>query len=305
MLSFGVTAVGIPVEAAAWRDTARRYESAGFDTFWVPDHIGNVDPFAALVAAASATERLRVGTYVLNVEFWNPLLLARTAATTHLLSGGRLVLGLGAGHNEAEFVQAGLRYPTAGSRVARLAATVEVLPRLLAGGTVDDDRLGLAGAATELPPTEPALLVGGNGDRVLDLAGRRADMVGITGFTSGTGRVHTNLTHWGWDGLDDRLGRARAAGRSVGRSAGRTVVADILVQRAAVTDDPRAALADFLDLGLPETMLDSPFLLVGTEDELVAKLRRLEDAGVNGVTVFARDADAMGPVIARYRGDRA
>jgi probable F420-dependent oxidoreductase len=300
VLSFGVSAVGIPLDdgGAGWADAARRYEAAGFDTWWAPDHIGHADPFAGLVAAASATERLRVGTYVLNVEFWNPLLLARTAATVHLLSGGRLVLGLGAGHNEAEFVQAGLRYPPPRERVDRLSATVEVLPRLMAGETVDDERLGLAGAATGLPPARPELLVGGNGNRVLDLAGRRAGMAGIVGFTSGTTAVHTNLSHWGWDGLADRLGRVRAA--AAGRPA--PPVADVLVQRAAVTDDPQAALADFLEAGLPPEMLDSPFLLVGPEDELVAKLRRLEDAGVGGVTVFAPDADAFAPVIATYRG---
>jgi probable F420-dependent oxidoreductase len=292
VISFGVTAAALAADdtARAWADAARRFEAAGYATFWVPDHVGMPDPFAALVAAASATSRLRVGTYVLNVEFWNPLLLARTAATTHLLSGGRLVLGLGAGHNRAEFVQAGLRYPPAGERVDRLTAFAETVPRLMAGETVDDDRLGLVGAATGLPPARPTLLVGGNGDRVLDLAGRRADMVGITGFTSGTGRVHTDLSHWGWDGLADRLGRAQAP------------AADVLVQRAAVTDDPKAALADFVEAGMSEDMFDSPFLLVGTEDELVAKLVRLEESGVDGVTVFAHDADGFAPVIARYRG---
>jgi probable F420-dependent oxidoreductase len=294
-LSFGVTAAVFSTDetAKAWADAARRFEAAGYDTFWAPDHVGMVDPFTALVAAATSTSRLRVGTYVVNVEFWNPLLLARTAATTHLVTGGRLVLGLGAGHNEEEFVQAGLRYPPPRERVDRLVAFAETVPRLIAGETVDDERLGLVGAATGLPPAGPTLLVGGNGDRVLDLAGRRADMVGIVGFTSGTGRVHTNLSHWGWDGLADRLGRARRSGRAL--------AADVLVQRSAVTDDPREALADFVEMGLSEDMFDSPFLLVGTEDELVAKLARLEDAGVDGVTVFAHDADGFAPVIARYR----
>ena len=289
-LTFGVTAA-----ALADDDAARRFEAAGYDTFWAPDHVGMPDPFAALVAAASATSRMRVGTYVLNVEFWNPLLLARTAATTNLLSGGRLVLGLGAGHNEAEFVQGGLRYPPPRERIDRLTAFVDTVPRLMAGETVDDERLGLVGAATGLPPARPTLLVGGNGDRVLHLAGRAADMVGIVGFTSGTGRVHTNLSHWGWEGLTDRIGRAGASGVPGGPAA------DVLVQRTAVTDDPGAALADFADAGLSEEMFDSPFLLVGTEDELVAKLVRLEEAGVGGVTVFAHDADGFAPVIARYR----
>jgi probable F420-dependent oxidoreductase len=296
-LTFGVTALYLAPDgpSAAWIAAARRFEAAGFDTFWVPDHVGMVDPFTALVAAASATERMRIGTYVLNVELWNPLLLARTAATTHLLSGERLVLGLGAGHNRAEFVQAGLRYPPPGARIDRLAAFVDVVPRLMAGETVDDERLGLAGAATGLPPARPRLLVGGNGDRVLGIAGRSADIVGIVGFTSGTEAVHTNLSHWGWDGLADRLGRARAA------AGGRPVQADVLVQRAAVTDDPQAALADFVDAGLTEDMFGSPFLLVGTEDEIVAKLVRLDEAGIGGVTVFGRDADGFAPVIARYR----
>jgi probable F420-dependent oxidoreductase len=298
-LSFGVSALALPADGSgpAWADCARRLESAGFDTLWAPDHISMPDPFVALVAAASATERMRVGTYVLNVELWNPLLLARAAATTQVLSGGRLVLGLGAGHNEAEFVQAGLRYPPPGERIDRLTAFADVVPRLMAGETVDDDRLGLDGAATGLPPARPTVLVGGNGDRVLDLAGRRADVVGIVGFTSGTKAVHTNLSHWGWEGMADRLERARASAAGAGRS----LVADVLVQRAVVTDDPRAALADFFDAGLTEDMLDSPFLLVGTEDELVAKLRRVEDAGIDGVTVFAHDADGFAPVVARYR----
>jgi alkanesulfonate monooxygenase SsuD/methylene tetrahydromethanopterin reductase-like flavin-dependent oxidoreductase (luciferase family) len=194
-------------------------------------------------------------------------------------------------------VQAGLRYPPPGERVDRLAAFAETVPRLMAGETVDDDRLGLAGAATELPPARPTLLVGGNGDRVLDVAGRRADMVGIVGFTSGAARVHTDLSHWRWDGLADRLGRAQAAAGDTGRPLG----ADVLVQRATITDDPAKALADFGEAGVSEDMFDSPFLLVGTEDELVAKLARLEDAGVGGVTVFAHDADGFAPVIARYR----
>jgi len=301
MLRFGVTGLaldpGRPDGGRIWTDRVRGFEEAGFDVFWVPDHVGLVDPFTGLVAAACATERLRVGTYVLNVEFWNPLLLARTVATAALVTGGRLVVGLGAGHNRAEFEQAGLRYPSAGERIDRLAATLAVLPRLLAGETVDDERLGLAGAATGLPPVRVPLLVGGNGDRVLGLAGRHADMVGLTGFTAGTGRTHNDLSHWGWDGLVDRLGHARAAAADVGRP----LVADVLVQRVAVTDDPRAALADVIDDGLDDHQLDSPFLLVGDMDSILSRLQRLESVGIDGISAFAHDAESLAAVIARYR----
>jgi probable F420-dependent oxidoreductase len=297
MLRFGVSAFSAP-DGGAWRADARRFAAAGFDTLWVPDHVGLFDPFPAITAAAAAAPALTVGTYVLNVELWNPLLLARVVATTHLVTDGRLVVGLGAGHAADEFAQAGLRYPSAGERVGRLEATVPALRRLLAGETVDDERLGLAQAATGLAPVATPLLVGGNGDRVLDLAGREADIVGLVGVTSGTGRTHTNLSHWGWEGLADRLGRARRAAEAAGRS----VAVDVLVQRARVTDDPAAALADFVDAGLRADMFDSPFLLVGDEDEVVARLERLHgEHGVAGVTVFAHDAEALAPVIARLR----
>jgi probable F420-dependent oxidoreductase len=297
-MRFGVSAWSA-ADGKAWRDGARRYESLGYDTLWVADHVGLFDPFAAMVAAAAATERLRVGTYVLNVEFWNPLLLARAVATTHLVTDGRLTLGLGAGHNQAEFDQAGLRYPSAGERVTRLEATVAALRPLLAGETVDDAELGLSGAATGLPAVDTPFLVGGNGDRVLTLAGHAAETAGLVGFTSGTGRVHSDLSHWGWDGLADRLARVREAAAE----ADRLVEVDLLVQRARVTDDPAAALADFTEAGVDHAALDSPFLLVGTEEVLTAKLERLAaEFGVDGVTVFGPDAEGLGPVIARLRG---
>jgi alkanesulfonate monooxygenase SsuD/methylene tetrahydromethanopterin reductase-like flavin-dependent oxidoreductase (luciferase family) len=74
------------------------------------DHLGIPAPFPLLVAAADATERMRVGTLVLNAPFWNPALLAREVATTDILTGGRLELGLGAGHTKWEFDAAGIEW---------------------------------------------------------------------------------------------------------------------------------------------------------------------------------------------------
>ena len=103
---FGVNA---PLASSApWADTCRTIEEEGFDLLLCPDHLGAPSPFAYLGAAARETTRLRLGTYVLNNEFWNPALLAREAATVDLLSGGRLELGLGAGHMKSEFDDAGI-----------------------------------------------------------------------------------------------------------------------------------------------------------------------------------------------------
>ncbi|MDH6278867.1 alkanesulfonate monooxygenase SsuD/methylene tetrahydromethanopterin reductase-like flavin-dependent oxidoreductase (luciferase family) [Prescottella agglutinans] len=83
--------------------TCRRAERGGYDAVYAADHLGAASPFPLLVAAATATARLRVGTLVLNVGFWNPALLAREIATTDVLTDGRLEIGLGAGHMKWEF----------------------------------------------------------------------------------------------------------------------------------------------------------------------------------------------------------
>src|SRR3954451_12023427 len=110
---------------------ARRIERLGFDFIGTGDHLGQPRPFTALAAVAVNTQRLRLRTYVLNVGFWAPALLAREAATLDRLSDGRLELGLGAGTVRAEFDEAGLPWENATGRVARLETTArEVRERL-------------------------------------------------------------------------------------------------------------------------------------------------------------------------------
>ena len=303
-LRFGISARLAP-DSAGWLATARRAEAWGFSTFWMPDHVGTFDPFPALVAASGVTDTLRLGTYVLNVEFWNPLLLARAAATADVVTGGRLVLGLGAGHAESEFHQAGLAYPSPGHRVARLEATVAAVDRLLAGNTVDDARLGLRGAnlGFRAHQAHVPLLVGGNGDRVLRLAGARADIAGLVGFTSGTGQAQTNLTHWTWARLAERVAHVRRSASAAGRTDGPEL--DVLVQRVIVTDDRDRAAAELAAAtGTPaEHHLDSPFLLIGTRSEIAAQLIRLRrEVGIAAVTIFENWAEALAPVIAELLG---
>src|SRR6476620_45517 len=88
---FGVNLLA-PAPLDEWRAKCRRAEELGYDVILVPDHLGMPAPFPALVAAAEATERPRLGTFVLNAGFWNPTLLAREVATTDTLTGGRLEL---------------------------------------------------------------------------------------------------------------------------------------------------------------------------------------------------------------------
>src|ERR1700674_5388233 len=122
---------------AEWAQKARKVEELGFATLTVPDHLTDLmAPMPALVSAADATTRIRLGTNVLNNDLRHPVLVAREAATVDLLSDGRLQLGLGAGSIRSEYDQAGLRFDTGGIRVERLAEAVTVIKGLLAGDEV-------------------------------------------------------------------------------------------------------------------------------------------------------------------------
>ncbi|HYB36805.1 MAG TPA: LLM class F420-dependent oxidoreductase [Mycobacterium sp.] len=145
---------------AALQQKARRLEGFGFDVLYVPDHLGAPAPFPTLTAIALATTTIRVGTYVLNACFYKPALLARDVAELDVLSGGRLEVGLGAGYAREEFEAAELPYPSAGRRVDYLEHVTTYLKKH--------------------HPSVP-ILIAGNGDRLLTVAARHADIVGLTG----------------------------------------------------------------------------------------------------------------------------
>src|SRR5712692_9278352 len=133
---FGVNVSGADTRAA-WAEKARRIEDLGYSTLTVPDHLAEMfAPVPALVSAAEATTRLRVGTNVLNNDLRHPVLVAREAATVDLLTDGRLQLGLGAGSIRSEYDEAGLGFVSGGARVERLAEAVTIIKQLLAGEQV-------------------------------------------------------------------------------------------------------------------------------------------------------------------------
>jgi probable F420-dependent oxidoreductase len=145
---------------AALVEKAKRAEDAGFDVLCVPDHLGAAAPFPTLTAVAMVTTRMRVSMYVLNAAFYKPALLSRDLQALDLLSDGRLEIGLGTGYVREEFEAAELPYPSAGARVDYLEHMTTYLK--------------------EHHPTTP-ILIAGNGDRVLTLAARHADIIGLTG----------------------------------------------------------------------------------------------------------------------------
>ncbi|GAA1630160.1 LLM class F420-dependent oxidoreductase [Catellatospora bangladeshensis] len=290
--------------ANAFTDRCRLAERLGYDTVFAADHLGAPAPFPVLVAAAAATERLRVGTLVLNVPFWNPALLAREIATADLLTGGRLEVGLGAGHMKWEFDAAGIPFERFGARTARLAETITELGRWFRA----EDTRPLPGGAPPLPVQKkgfggygPPLIVGGTGDRVLRIAAEHADIVSIAGAYQvknadpGTFRLGTAAE------TDERVAFTRALAGP--RAAG--IEWHTLIQLVVETDD-RAAKAEELSarVGMPAAeVLECPFLLFGTADEMAAQLsRQRERWGFSYLTVHDPYLEAFAPVIAALRG---
>lgn len=194
---FGV--IGEHVSSAeAWRTTARRAEQFGYSTLFIRDHFipepfgDQFAPMIALMAAADATETLRVGSLVLDNDYRHPVLLAKEAATLDVLSNGRFELGLGAGWAKAEYQQAGMSFDAPGVRVSRLEESVRVIKGLFAaepftfGGThyrVDQ----LTGYPKPVQRPHPPILIGASGKRMLALAAREATTIGILNGDYSTG----------------------------------------------------------------------------------------------------------------------
>ncbi len=278
-------------------DTARRIEDAGFDVLAAPDHYGFLSPFPTLAAAAATTTTLRLGTFVVNQDLWPLATLAREVATVDALSGGRFELGIGAGHMESEYDAAGLTFDPAVRRVERLEETIVLLRRLLAGEEVTGGGLvGLRNAPAAPQGADLPVLIGGNGTRLLGVAGRHADIVGFTGFHPADGGRRSELTHFGWDGLADRIAVAREA------AGDRSPELNVLVQFALVTDDRAAALARVAEQAggrMSAAQLgDSPFVAAGPVPAHLEHLERLAGLGVGYVTVFENRSEGYEAVIA-------
>ncbi|WP_029111273.1 TIGR03621 family F420-dependent LLM class oxidoreductase [Mycobacterium sp. URHD0025] len=266
-------------------------EQSGFDVLTIPDHLmASLSPFTGAATACAVTSRLHTGTLVLNNDLRHPVDVAREVATAAALSGGRFELGLGAGHMKSEYDAAGLRFDSAGTRVDRLVESVEVIRALLAGEAINVDGAhycvrAAGGELVAAPDVAVPLLVGGNGTRVLRLAGRVADIAGLAGFSHNHDATEVRLTHFDAAGLQDRISVLRdAAGDRF-----EDIELNALIQFVVHTDNPAEAAAEIAaPLGAdPELLLDSPFVLLGTHQQMAEALAdRQNRFGISYWTVF-------------------
>jgi probable F420-dependent oxidoreductase len=289
-LRFGLT-TALPRTGDEFRAFVIGVEQAGFDVLTFPDHlVPTISPFAGAAAASTATARLRTGTLVLNNDLRHPVDTARESASVALLSGGRFELGIGAGHMKSEYDAVGIGYDPGATRVARLVESVTVIRALLDGESVDvDGRFycvrAEAGSLVSPPGVRVPILVGGNGTEVLRLGGRVADIVGLAGFGHNSDATEVRLTHFDSAGAADRIDVVRAAAGDRFEE----IELNALIQAVMHTDDRDAAAADLgATYGLSaEQVLDSPFLLLGTHEQMAETIAaRQQRFGISYWTVF-------------------
>ena len=292
---------------------ARKAEAVGCSAFVLPDHlIGQYAPVPLLAAVAAATERLRVGTFVLNSCLRHPAVLAQDLATLDVLSGGRLEIGLGAGWNKPEFDATGIPFEPAGVRIRRLAEAITILKGCFADGPFSFSGehytiTGHDGVPTPVQRPHPPLFLGGGSKRLLTLAARQAQIIGLA----------PRLIQGDHPRIDARSLTAAAAEEKIGwiRQAAGDRFGELELNAypaggpTVVTGNPRAEARRRADRIREQTgteltaeeILDSPHMFIGSTKDLTRKFADLRERfGISSFLID--DIDTLAPVVEELAG---
>jgi probable F420-dependent oxidoreductase len=294
-------------------EQARWAESVGFTHVAVHDHLEDRHaPIPVLTAVAMATERMRLCPLVLNNDLRHPAVLAQELASLDVISRGRVVVGIGAGWAESEYAATGLRFDPAGTRIERMVEAITVLRGLFADGpfsfsgrfyTITD----MDGGPKPVQRPHPPFLVGGTRERVLRIAAREADIVGLDLRQDGEAildafEARTDL-RVGW--IRDEAGdRFASLDLNVLKALGDLTVTS---EPLKVATEVARRLSDRTGVAIDaRDVLESPFSVIGSVPELVDKLRRLRQRwGINSFLVGALDEPGVRdfvPVVEQLAG---
>jgi probable F420-dependent oxidoreductase len=303
---FGVQ-LSAPSTAADWSDTARRIEALGYDTATMPDHFTEqLAPVPALQAILDATTTLRAGALVFDNDYKHPAILAKELATMDVLSDGRVEIGLGAGWMRSDYDQLGLDYDRAGVRVDRFVEGLAVIRGAMGPGpfSFSGEHYEITDYDGRPKPVQqpcPPILIGGGGPRVLSLAAREADIVGINGTLSAGEFGDDAFATMTLDAVTEKVDIvADAAGERIS-----DIELNIRTFFNKVTDDRNAAVGRIARaVGVDETMLEtSPFALIGSHSAIIEDLLSMRERfGFSYVIVGANEIESFAPVVAQLAG---
>ena len=292
-------------------ETARRAEAIGINVLVIPDHlIPQLAPIPAMATVATATERLRIGAFVLNNDLRHPAVLAQDLASLDVLSEGRLDVAIGAGWNRAEYEAIGLPFDRTPVRQARLAEAITVLKGCFADGSFgfDGEHYTITDYDAYPKPIQrphPPFLIGGGGRRTLTLAAREAQTVGLAPriLPNGAGdpasvtvAATAEKIAWVREAAGDRFEELEL---NIYPSMTEIRVTDYARREAEELADALHARSGVRVSA--DELLESPHIFIGSVDAFVQKFTRLrEELGISSIMVG--EVDDLLPVVERLAG---
>lgn len=304
-IRFGLTSYGAS-SAKDWQRKIERVEELSYSTLFVPDHfVEQIATIPALALAAAYSEKLRVGSLVCNHDFRHPVLLAKEAATIDMLSNGRLELGLGAGWLKSEYEAIGLFFDPPGTRVARFEEAVQVIKAYFKDEPINfngryfqvNDKQGLDKIPEPVQKPHPPILIGAGGKRMLSIAAREADIIGLA--------IRVQADGSGPDPRDIAITLAQKIEWVRDEAGERFDDIEFNIQTwAVVITDNRELVANQLTAQFPlppQMLLNIPYLLIGTEKEIIDQIEKYrEQLGISYYSVFERHMEEFAPIVAHF-----
>ena len=294
-----------------WHRDVARAEQDGYSTIVLTDHLdlsgAHVTRLSWLPAFADAlarTSRLHASVMVANQDLRHPAVLAREVTTLDRLSGGRIEVGVGAGHVEEEYAWAGIDFDPVGARVGRLAEYAAVVRGLTTAGPATFSYGGQHFAITDMPvaplPTRGRLpiMIGGGRPRVLSIAATLADIVNLNNIRDdgSADEVLSEKVGWVAAAAGERMAEIELA-MSVPIVAGGPRAPTTELELAVAQDPFAKKLASRMSI---DGLAASALTLSGTTTAIVERLQEWRDRhGITYYVVPAGAADVMAPVLAK------
>jgi F420-dependent oxidoreductase-like protein len=288
---FGVVLPQFNASFAQAREVAQAADESGFDSVWVVDHLISVlneaetvlEAWTEITAIGAITQRVRIGQIVLCVSFRHPPLLAKMAATLDQVTGGRLIVGLGAGWHSGEYEQYGYAYPPIGTRLRQLDEACQILRRLWSEErtTFEGRHFQVRNAQLSPKPAQPRLpiMIGGGGEKVmLRLVAEHADI------WNNLGAYHGDAAH--------KREVLREHCRAIGRDPAEILVTQQTLAAIAMdrTDAARRTEKVVAELGFLDATPE--LALTGTPEEIRTRVEKNRALGINGFMMsFGRRTD--------------
>jgi probable F420-dependent oxidoreductase len=289
-----------------WLEKIRKVADLGYSSIFMPDHFGEqLGPIPALMTVVENSD-LRVGTLVLDNDYKHPVVLAKEAATIDVLSEGRLELGIGAGWLKTDYDQSGITYDPPKVRVDRFEEGLKVLKGAFGDGpfSFGGDHYTITnydGFPKPVQRPHPPILIGGGGKRMLRIAAREADIIGVNPNLA-PGEVNMEV---GRDGTAERFDEKLRWVEAAAGDRFDDIEFNTLIFIGIITDDALGASGNFAPMfGLtPEEGLEVPLALVGTVDQICDTLIERRDRwNISYYTLSEGLLESFAPIAERMNG---